>query len=404
MGNSTSWKPTNSFFLLLCTVGLFAILSSTMSKNPVLSLFAKSLGTPDPWMGFVAAASTIPGILVSLPAGALSDVIGRRKMMIFSGVVFASAPFLYLFVTLPWQLILARFYHGFATAIFVPVANAAIVERFPKKKGERISVFSSATMVGRSVAPFLGGYILFVTGSNFHELYVWVGVAGVTAFLLALALYGEKTKQDEIARLEKRSGIKWYSGFFGSWKGVVRNRGVLVASVVELATYYSFGAFEYFLALYAKSAGLNDFFVGIVMGSQPVTIVISKPFMGRLSDRFGRRTPILAGLLLASVALIATPFVSHFIELIAVSVTYGLGFSLVTSSTPALVSDLVGEEMSGTAMGFLSTMMDVGQTSGPIITGLIFATAAGFSGSFISLGLILLVFSGFFFALTRTKT
>lgn len=396
MGNSTSWKPTNSFFLLLCAVGLFAILSSTMSKNPVLSLFAKSLGTPDPWMGFVAAASTVPGILISLPAGALSDVIGRRKMVFFSGAVFASAPFLYLLITLPWQLILVRFYHGFATAIFVPVANATIVERFPKKKGERISVFSSATMVGRSVAPFLGGYILFVTGSNYHELYVWVGVAGVTAFLLALALREEKPKRDEAPKLEKRSGIKW--------KGIIRNRGVLVASVVELATYYSFGAFEYFLALYAKSVGLNDFFVGVVMGSQPVTIVVSKPFMGRLSDRFGRRTPILAGLLLASMALIVSPFASQFIELIVISVTYGLGFSLVTSSTPALVSDLVGEEMSGAGMGFLGTMMDIGQTSGPIITGLIFATAAGFSGSFISLGLILLVFSGFFFASTKTKT
>jgi len=375
-----------------------------MSKNPVLSLFAKSLRTPDPWMGFVAAASTIPGILVSLPAGALSDAIGRRKMMVFSGLVFASAPFLYLLVTLPWQLILVRFYHGFATAIFVPVANAAIVERFPKKKGERISAFSSVTMVGRSVAPFLGGYILFVTYSNFHELYIWVAAAGVTAFLLASTLQEEKPKRTEDFRLEKQSGIKWHSRFFGPWKEIVKNRGVLVASMVELATYYSFGAFEYFLALYAKPVVWNnDFLVGIVIGSQAVTIMVSKPFMGRLSDRFGRRTPILAGLLLASATLIATPFASQFIELIVISVAYGLGFSLVTSSTSALVSDLVGEEMSGTAMGFLGTMMDVGQTSGPIVTGLIFATAAGFSGSFTCLALILLVFGGFFFASTRTK-
>jgi hypothetical protein len=47
----------NGFFLTLCVVGMFAILSSTMSKNPVLNPFAESLGTPEALMGFIAAAS-----------------------------------------------------------------------------------------------------------------------------------------------------------------------------------------------------------------------------------------------------------------------------------------------------------------------------------------------------------
>lgn len=79
-------------FWALCVVGFFAILSSTMAKNPVLNPFASSLGTPEAFMGFVAAASTIPGILVSLPAGSLSDIFGRRKVLFVSGAVFASAP------------------------------------------------------------------------------------------------------------------------------------------------------------------------------------------------------------------------------------------------------------------------------------------------------------------------
>ena len=45
-------------FWALCIVGLFAILSSTMSKNPVLNPFARALSTPDSLLGFVAAAST----------------------------------------------------------------------------------------------------------------------------------------------------------------------------------------------------------------------------------------------------------------------------------------------------------------------------------------------------------
>jgi DHA1 family multidrug resistance protein-like MFS transporter len=91
-------------------------------------------------------------------------------------VVFATAPFLYIFISAWWQLILVRFYHGFATAIFIPVARATIAEYFPSKRGERISTFTSATIAGRGIAPFLGGFILAITVWNFHLLYLCVRV------------------------------------------------------------------------------------------------------------------------------------------------------------------------------------------------------------------------------------
>ena len=93
-------------------MGFFAILSSTMSKNPVLKPFATSLGTPDELLGIVASASTIPGILISLPAASLSDYIGRRKVLLLAGSIFALAPFLYLGVDSWWTLALVRFFHG----------------------------------------------------------------------------------------------------------------------------------------------------------------------------------------------------------------------------------------------------------------------------------------------------
>jgi MFS family permease len=132
---SDTRKSNDAVFLTLSVMGLVAILSSTMSKNPVLKPYATSLGTPDEWTGFVASASTIPGILVSLPAASLSDIFGRKKFLLLAGFIFASAPFLYILITVWWQLILVRFYHGFATAIFVPVVEAAIAELFPTKRG-----------------------------------------------------------------------------------------------------------------------------------------------------------------------------------------------------------------------------------------------------------------------------
>jgi MFS family permease len=79
---------------------------------------------------------------------------------------------------------------------------------------------------------------------------------------------------------------------------------------------------------------------------------------------------------------------------------YGLGFSTVTSVTPALVSELVPIEVVGGAMGFISTLMDIGQTLGPIVSGFIlgtivsgfmFGTFLGYVGVFSSLALVLLL-------------
>jgi MFS family permease len=83
------------------------------------------------------------------------------------------------------------------------------------------------------------------------------------------------------------------------------------------------------------------------------------------------------------------------------SILYGFGFSMVTSSTPALTSELAEETLVGTGMGFLGTIMDVGQTLGPIITGFILATNLGYQGSFLALTAILLVCCAIF-AMAKT--
>jgi len=239
-------KWIQAFFLVICIMGFFAILSSTMSKNPVLKPFATSLGTPGDLLGIVASASTIPGILISLPAASLSDMFGRRKVLLFAAFVFASAPFLYLGVNSWWTLSLVRFYHGFATAIFMPVAEASIAAMFPTKRGERISLFNSFSAIGRALAPFLGGYILFATNSSFFTLYVSVGIAGVTTFVIAMLFLAEKkTHLTEFAP-DVKSPRKMFSG----WLIIIKNTRVLGVSFVQAVQYYVFGSVEFFLVGY----------------------------------------------------------------------------------------------------------------------------------------------------------
>jgi MFS family permease len=386
------------FFLILCVMGLFAILSSTMSKNPVLKPFAASLDTPEALLGFVASASTIPGILVSLPAASLSDVFGRRKVLLFSTFVFASAPFLYLFVTVWWQLLLVRFYHGFATAIFVPVTEATIAEQFPEKRGERISLLSSATAVGRAAAPFLGGYILFLTDYSFYTLYLAVGIAGVTAFAITLLFLAERKSASV-----KPVAVKNVTGqVFRGWLRLAKNRGVLFVSFIQASQYYVYGTVEFFLVGYlGEVVGLDAFSIGIIMGSQIVALIIARPFMGRISDKTSRRAPIIAGSVASCLILLAVPLTAQFPMLLLLSVAYGIGFAAVISSTSPLISEIVPPSLIGASMGFLSTMMDVGQTLGPIVSGVILAANLQYVGLFASLSLVLLV-SGVVFALSKT--
>lgn len=390
----------NRYFVVLCVMGAFAILSSTMSKSPVLNPFAKSLGTPGDLLGLVAAASTIPGMLISLPAASLSDFIGRRKVLLFAAFVFASAPFLYLFVATWWQLALVRFYHGFATAVFVPVTEATVAEHFPTKRGERISILNSATGLGRAAAPILGGAILVLTSNGFHALYLAVGVAGVTAFVLAFLTLTEKKHQTE--RVDARNAtVKIFQG----WGRVIQNRGALAVGFVQTSQYYVYGAVEFFIVGYMIDvAKLDAFFSGVFLTTEVVILIVTRPIFGRLSDKRGRRVPIVAGSLISGLLLFAVPFTTQFPLLLLLAVGYGLGFAMVISSTSPLMTELAPAGLVGSSLGFLATMMDTGQTLGPIISGVILASAFQYAGLFASFSLLLITSSVIFFFSNTAKT
>jgi DHA1 family multidrug resistance protein-like MFS transporter len=80
--------------------------------------------------------STVTGIFFKLPSGALSDLVGRKKTLLAGLVVFAFTPFTYLLVNNYQVLILIRFLHGFATAIYGLVAMAFMMDVAGSRKDE----------------------------------------------------------------------------------------------------------------------------------------------------------------------------------------------------------------------------------------------------------------------------
>ncbi len=110
-------------FIAIIFASLLARLSYQMARSPVLPTFAADLGISPEFIGVIVAASTVTGIFFKLPSGALSDVLGRKHIMVLGGLFFAIPPFLYPFVQEPWSLLALRFVHGFATAASLRFRN-----------------------------------------------------------------------------------------------------------------------------------------------------------------------------------------------------------------------------------------------------------------------------------------
>jgi MFS family permease len=379
-------------FVLLCIMGGLAIFSSTMSKSPVLPLFMGALKIDVATMGFIAAASTVVGIVVSLPAGILSDIIGRRRVILIAAAVFATAPFLYLAVSLPWHLVLVRIYHGLATAILGPVAMAAVADTFDQGRGERMGWYSSATMVGRSLAPIVGGALIF--GEDFRWVYVATGIAGTLALLAALRVPLSTAHPGSVGVALKRER----SEIWADIKDILTHRGILATSVIEAVQYFAFGCLEVFLVVFlSEEAGFSPVEIGLLLMVQIVVVTLTKPWMGRLGDRRGRVPMVVAGMVLGGATMAVMTQTQNYLVLGVLIGLFGLGLATVTASSAALVADLSRATNRGGALGVLSSVMDIGHSTGPMAGGLLIS-AFGYGATFGAVGGVLAA-AGLVFAL-----
>lgn len=365
--------------------GLAAIFSSTLAKTPVLPLYASHLGATAAQVGLIAAASTVPGIFISYLAGAMSDRYGWRKLLFASLFIFATAPFFYLLVDSSIELAGVRFYHGFATAIFGPVAMASIVSVCGERKGEMLSLYSSSTMVGRALAPFVGGILL--ASWSFNGLFLVCTIAGTAALILGAGFWGRLSEREPIETPKK---VTENVGLVKTLWCLLCHRELLLVGILEAAVFFTYGAFEVIFPLYAKGLGIGVWQIGIIMGLQLVGVIIFKPIFGRLSDRVGRGPVILAGLALCAFTISGIPFWQSIIGLGLLNVGFGIGFALVTSSTRPLATELVQNHQMGASLGVLSTLMDIGQMSGPPVIGIL-STVYGYQTGFLTLVVLLAI-------------
>lgn len=145
-------ENSSSTFNGLWPVGFLARASYALARTPVLALFAASLGAAPEALGFCVAISTIIGIFFKMLAGVLADVLGKTRTLFIGLACFAFIPFAYLAVSTYEALVVVRFFHGFATAIYGPVSMAVVVSVAGGRRAEMLSWFSAVTIIGNLVA------------------------------------------------------------------------------------------------------------------------------------------------------------------------------------------------------------------------------------------------------------
>ena len=281
-------------------------MSYDLVRRPALALFVESLGADPLAIGLIVSLSTVTGIFLKLPMGAISDIVNRRRLMIGGLLAFALPPFAYPFISDLSTLGTLRLLHGFATAIFTPLALATVAEMFSQRRGEALGWYTSATQGGGLLGPMLGGVLVYSIG--FTPTFLTAGVIGalsVTAFFFI--------PKQETSKQRQTQSVKHMIGkFLDGLTSVVKHTGMLATSFTEAAKMMANGTLMAFLPLYGLSIGLNPAEIGLLFGIQALTSILSKPTMGRVSDRFGREPLILLGLCCCGGMIILMPQTDDF--------------------------------------------------------------------------------------------
>lgn len=356
----------------ISAAAVLAYCSYALCRTPLLPLYAQSLGAGPSLIGLVVAASTLTGVVVKLPAGTLSDLVGRRPLLLAGALVFALMPFSYLAISSVGGLLLARLIHGHATAVFGPVASAKVSDLAPSdRRGAWLGAYATAQGAGQAIAPVMAGYLLAANG--FDTVFVVAGLIG-----LAVPVVVASVPADGEVR---GTNMRW-SAFREGIAEVVRHRLLMVASMAHAAQFVLNGALVGFLPLYAVDvAGLSTEQVGWLFAAQTVATLAARPLVGRWSDAVGRRGVIVTGLLVCSGAVALIPLTRTGWSLTLCVLVYSIGVATTSAATSAFVTDVSRRARYGAAHGVFGTIYDIGDALGPIAAGLVVA-AAGYSPMF----------------------
>jgi EmrB/QacA subfamily drug resistance transporter len=359
-------------------------------------------------LSWISMAFLLTSAVMLVPFGKLADILGRKRMLLAGNILFSLFTLACAFSVSGKMLIVARLLQGIGSAMILSSGMALIISAFPpEKRGRIIGLNTSATYIGLSAAPLLGGFLTQHYG--WHSLFYINAIAG--CLIIAGIMYGVKAEWAEarndrfdwlgslvymLAMTSLMYGFSKIPGHDGTILTAIGVAGLVFFVILELRVevpvlnislfrdnkifafsnlaalinYAATFAITFVLSLYLqKVKGLMPVEAGMVLVTQPVLMAIVASISGRMSDRIDTRILSSLGMAIISGGLILLIFLTKNTSqgyLISTLALLGLGFGLFSSPNTHSVMSSVEKKFLGTASATLGTMR---------LTGMMFSMA-----------------------------
>ena len=407
--------------LFALTVVSFLLLLEDTAVSVALPDIQEDLDVGLAGLEWIVNAFTLALAVLVLPAGKLADAYGRRRMFVAGLLVFTAASLMAGLAGNGSVLIAARALQGAGAAFSSSAALSIISASFPEhERGTALGVWAGASAVGLAAGPVVGAMLsemfgwewvflvnvplgllaagtarLFIRessgGSGYRGL-PWLAVLLWAGALVSL-LFG-LTEAGRLGLADARVlGLGLASvAFLGALAAVERradrrlidpsllqSREVKGANALSVLSTAVMCNLFFFMALYLQLVlSYDTLAAGTALLPLTVAIVLIAPLAGRLSDRVGRRLPIVTGLLLLAAGLFVLSGLGAQ-EQVAVIVgglaLAGVGIGFTTSPITAAALDGGRADTAGESAGLLNTSRMVGLSLGIATMGAIIASA-----------------------------
>ncbi len=141
------------------------------------------------------------------------------------------------------------------------------------------------------------------------------------------------------------------------------------------------------IPLYIRTLTQSFDEIGMVMGSFAIGLLICRSYLGKLSDRKGRRYTMRIGLIVAAIVPLCYALSPSIPLLMFFRAIHGISIAAFASSYSALIADLAPIEKRGEVIGYMSLVNPLGLAFGPAIGGLMYE-AWGYQPLFVSASLL----------------
>jgi DHA1 family solute carrier family 18 vesicular amine transporter 1/2 len=344
--------------LAVITFAAFTDIVAYSVAVPVLPDLMARLHASPTMVGLLFASFGLTALLVAIPAGALSDRMGRKGPLIGGSVGLLGATILFAYAESVPALFAARLAQGAADAVTWVVGFALLADLYePAERGKASGIVMSGASSAFVIGPTLGGWFYEVGGLRLPFLAV-AGMAGVAALLTLGVKVPARACRDKVP--------------IGAVLSVPAVRACAAAVIVAAST---ISMLEPVFALQLQRLGVNPARIGLVFGCVAVVTAVLHPLYGRLSDRVGARTLTLRGLGLAAFAIPLAGLVSSFASAIAVFVVQTAALSLAIAPSLAYMGEAAssaGLGSFGVAYGLYNVAWGFGLLGGPAIGGFLF--------------------------------